>query len=139
LNEKLLDVFIEKNYDYIGAPIDISDRNDDELKYFPKKIYYNGGLSLRKNSFFINILTNFKEVSFFLINVNNDEDLLFSSYVQLNGIWANYEDALLFCADNQLDMILDKISQKPFAVHHFGVKDDNGHNKIELMKELGWI
>ena len=139
LNEKLLDVFIEKNYDYIGAPIDISDRNDDELKYFPKKIYYNGGLSLRKNSFFINILTNFKEVSFFLINVNNDEDLLFSSYVQLNGICANYEDALLFCVDNQLDTILDKISKKPFAVHHFGVEDDNGHNKIELMKELGWI
>lgn len=56
-----LDYWCNSNYDYIGAPVDISSRrNFDEFKR--QKYILNGGLSLRKVNSHLKVLSTFKKL-----------------------------------------------------------------------------
>ena len=136
---KILD-YINKGYMFIGAPV-IPPNWDDLLYECNRGIYYNGGLSLRNIEKCIECLDNKEYIEFFYANnTQYDEDILFSIYEQLYEKSPTYLEALQFAIDNQFKMYAPILNlQKPFGVHHFFNDDDNGDNKLNLLKKLKWI
>ena len=98
-NSHLMDSFLNKNYDYIGAPWLITN-------YYPTKerdFIGNGGFSLRKTETMLKIIENYKWDE----NIEPwYEDLFFTKkYHDIQVIKPSYEDAKLFCVDEVITPI----------------------------------
>lgn len=135
---KIFDYF--DKYKFIGAPVTIQNYLDC-LKGFKRGIYYNGGLSLRNIQFCIDCLNDQKFLNWYIENNTcKDEDVIFSAYEQSFYESPNYIESLNFSIDNQFYLYAPVIDfKKPFGVHHFFNDDDNGQNKLELLKIFKWI
>ena len=132
--------FIAKDYNFIGAPIIISNYLDC-FKFFNRGIYYNGGLSLRKIQFCVDCLNDINFINKYKeYNSCADEDLIFSSYEQCFYNSPDYIESLKFSIDNQMHLYLPVINlEQPFGIHHFWNNDDNGYNKLEILEKMKWI
>jgi hypothetical protein len=105
-NCHLINLYLNKGYDYVGAPWLI-------CNYYPTKerdFIGNGGFSLRKTETMLKIIDNHKW------NENIEpwhEDLFFTKkYDDIQPIKPSYEDAKLFCVD-------EVISPITMACHNF--------------------
>jgi hypothetical protein len=105
-NSHLINYFLDKNYDYVGAPWLI-------CNYYPTKerdFIGNGGFSLRKTETMLKIIDNHKW------DENSElchEDLFFTKkYNDIQPIKPSYEDAKLFC-------VAEVMSPVTMACHNF--------------------
>ena len=131
--------FINKEYNFIGAPVVIPD-HEKLFYWFKRGIYYNGGLSLRNIQFCIDCLNDKKYVDDFFKYNQNDEDILYSSYEQELYKSPTYIEALQFSIDNQINLYAPILNfETPFGTHHFYNDDDNQNNKLQYIKDLKWI
>ncbi len=102
-NAHLLHSFLDKNYDYIGAPWLICNYKPTKQRGF----IGNGGFSLRKKSTMLEIITNHKWDE----NIEWQEDLFFTKkYDNIQVIKPEYHIANKFCVE-------EVFCYKPFACH----------------------
>jgi hypothetical protein len=110
-NCHLIDSFLDKNYDYIGAPWLI-------CNYYPTKerdFIGNGGFSLRKKETMLKIIDNHKWDE----NHEWPEDLYFSKkYNDIQPVKPDYETAKTFCVDEVFSPIT-MACHKPWNHAHF--------------------
>lgn len=91
-NSYLMDTFLDKDYDYIGAPWLICNYPPTKARNF----IGNGGFSLRKTETMLKIIENYKWDE----NHEWQEDLFFSKhYDNIDNKKPPYETAKLFCVD----------------------------------------
>ena len=105
-NCHLIENYLDKDYDYVGAPWMICD-------YYPTRVrdfIGNGGFSLRKTETMLKIIKNYKWDE----NIENcHEDLYFTKkYNDIQTKKPSYEDAKLFCVD-------EVFSPTTIACHNF--------------------
>ena len=136
---KLYNIITNNKFNYIGAPI-IWPAYIDRFKFFKRGIYYNGGFSLRNIQFCLDCLNNLNYINNLKQHGYLDEDMIFSSYEQEFYNSPTWLDAAWFSLDNQIHLYIPILNfNKPAGIHHWFNDDDNGDNKINLLKELQWI
>jgi hypothetical protein len=119
-NSHLINHFLEKNYDYVGAPWLICDYQPTKSRDF----IGNGGFSLRKTKTMLKIIKN----NLWDENYEWQEDLFFSKkYNDIYYIKPNYESAKLFCVD-------EIFSPVTMACHNFW-RHSHFHMFCELYPE----
>jgi len=126
-NSHLIETFLDKNYDYIGAPWLICD-------YYPTRerdYIGNGGFSLRKTK------TMLKIIEYHKWDENNEwqEDLFFAKkYDNIETIKPSYEIAKQFCVDEVFSQIT-MACHKPWLNLHFE-KFVKIYPECEILKNL---
>jgi glycosyltransferase involved in cell wall biosynthesis len=108
-----LQYFIEKDYDYIGAPHMVHENDFDEAFKETNYTIGNGGFSLRKISKFIDICRNNK------MNYNIYEDVFFSKYysylLKLPPLSVGFD----FSIQEEKEKNISKLGHLPFGCHYY--------------------
>ena len=110
-NCNLLDLFLNKGYDYIGSPWLICNYPPTRDRDF----IGNGGFSLRKKETMVKIIQNNKW------DENNEwhEDLFFTKkYAGINTIKPSYDEAKMFCVD-EIFSPLTMACHRPWCHSHY--------------------
>lgn len=114
-NKNFMDLFIQGNYDYVGAPWLITNYQPTKDRSF----IGNGGFSLRKTQTMLKIIENYSWNEASTNPIEFNEDLYFSKhYNNIKVLKPPYEIAKQFCVD-EVFTFSTMACHKPWCHHHF--------------------